>query len=601
MYDLAPGAVEHEIVLNNAEGTDRKVAHVFEVNTKTEDLVVLPGYYNIDKLNPGDLYDSTYWNETQLTKTVKYYEEVLGYNVVGAMNTALAYDSTAPYGYMVYEGVVLGTPEVHKGAQTYLAIDWEGNCELRSMTEPLKGNERTAIPANFNWIVKDGILSTKTVERTSSDASRSMVGVKADGTLVLCLVDGRNAPTSTGLSNYELGEMMLALGCVNAFNCDGGGSSTFISKRAGEDVTTMRSVPSDGSERATINSVILVSKAGATGIFDKALIKTGYNYIAPTAHMAIDVTGLDTKGFTMDVPAEVTYQVAEEGMGTIENGIFTAGEATGTATIQAVYNGVVVGEKVLEIVHPDFFGFFSTETVLPYGKSMDISVDTEYGSDNWPVCIDGAYTFTLSDEKAATMNGNKLTATEDEKIKGVDVTVTYTPDNTKTGTLKIEYGKGSEIVFNFENSEHVNFLGVDEMYAWAKATGASAPILNDGNYSENTDSVVFLANQDNGKVKNGNYSLGVTLDYTEATFASWSYNMFFHTITDENIIVLRDVANGKNATTFGMWVYIPVVQLVLIVAPQALLCSFRALRIPTAPAVPVVTSILKPYLVQERI
>ena len=31
--------------------------------------------------------------------------------------------------------------------------------------------------------------------------------------------------------------------------------------------------------------------------------------------------------------------------------------------------------------------------------------------------------------------------------------------------------------------------------------------------------------------------------------------MFFYT---GDVVVLRDVANGMNATTFGMWVYIPV-------------------------------------------
>ena len=55
-------------------------------------------------------------------------------------------------------------------------------------------------------------------------------------------------------------EMMLALGCVNAVNCDGGGSSTFVSKRSADAAPVMRSVPSDGSERPTINSVILVKK-----------------------------------------------------------------------------------------------------------------------------------------------------------------------------------------------------------------------------------------------------------------------------------------------------------------------------------------------------
>ena len=554
-YDLAPGAVEHEIVLNNADGNDRKVAHVFEVDTKNEDLEVMPGYYGIDKLNPDDLAgDRAIWTDKQLSQTVAYYENELGYNVVGAMNTALAYDSNAPYGYMVWNGVVLGTPEIHKGAQTYLAIDWDGNVELRSMSTPLKGNEKTAIPANFGWLVKDGKLTSTSVERTSSDASRSMVGVKADGTLIFCLVDGRNGAVSSGLSNYEMGEMMLALGCVNAFNGDGGGSSTFISKRAGESANTMRSVPSDGSERATINSVILVSTAGATGIIGKALIETEYDYIAPTASMAFNVTALDTKGFTMDLPADVTYQVKEEGMGSIVDGVFTAGSATGTATIQAVYNGEVYGEKILNVVNPETFGFDVAETVLPYGKSMDLNVFTAYGADDWYVCVDGAYELSLSNNAAGTITGNVLTATTDDTVTGVDVTVTYKPDTSVTGLMKVTYGKGSEILFDFENGDVSNFMGIDEMLDWAAETGAPAKITADGNFSELGDAATFLATADNGQVKNGNSALGVTLDYTDAQFASWSYNMFFYTGEQ---IVLRDVANGMNATTFGMWVYIP--------------------------------------------
>ena len=561
VYDLAPGAQEYGFTLNNAEGNDRKLVHVFAVDTKNEDIEVMPGYWAIDKLDPDNLPldgiadKSQYWKAEQLTKTVKYYEG-MGYNVVGAMNTALAYDSDAPYGYMVWNGVVLGTPEVHKGAQTYLAIDWDGNCELRSMATPLTGNEKTAISANFGWLVKDGVLQSKTVERTSSDASRSMIGIKADGTLIFCHVDGRQGDmVSGGLSNYEMGEMMLALGCVNAVNCDGGGSSTFVSKRAGETENTMRSIPSDGSERATINSVILVSTAGATGIFNNALIDTEYNYIAPGAHMAFDVTALDTKGFTMDIPAEVTYQVAEDGMGAIVDGVFTAGSAIGTATIQAIYNGEVVGQKVLNVVHPKTFGFAAEETVLPYGKDMTLEVVTSFGADNWVVCVDGAYTFTLSDEKAATLEGDKLIGTTDETIKSVSVTVTYTPDPSKTDVLKVEFGKGSEIVFDFEDGDISNFMGVDEMYDWAKENGAAAPIQSNGNYSEDADSATFLATTANGgKVRNGNNALGVTLDYTDAQFASWSYNMFFYT---GEPVILRDVANGMNATTFGMWVYIP--------------------------------------------
>jgi len=557
-YALAPGATETELVLNNAEGNDRKVVHYFEVDTKNENIEVLPGYYGIDKLDPDNLAldgvtdKKQYWKAEQLTKTVAYYES-LGYNVVGAMNTALAYDSDAPYGYMVMNGVVLGTPEVHKGAQTYLAIDAEGNCELRSMSTPLDGSEVTAISANFGWLVKDGELVSKTVERTSSDASRSMIGIKEDGTLVFCQVDGRNAPFSTGLSNYEMGEMMLALGCVNAVNCDGGGSSTFVSKREGETSNTMRSVPSDGSERATINSVILVSKAKATGEFDHAVLGSEYNYYAPGTTATINVQGVDAAGSPAALPEEgITWALSDSSFGSVAGGVFTSNGKKGEVTVQMLYNGEVVGNKTIHVVDPDVFELLIDETVLPYGKSMTIDFACTYGADDWDVCVEGAYTLALSDTSAATLSGNALYATSDESIKGVDVTATYIPNSAVTDVLKVTYGKGSEIVFDFEDGDVSDFLGVDEMYDWAEKVGASAPIQSNGNYSSDADSETFLSTN---IVKNGKYALGVTLDYTDAQFASWSYNMFFY--TGESMLVLRDVANGKNATTFGMWVYIP--------------------------------------------
>lgn len=561
-YNLAPGAVETEMVINSTAGDDRKVVHVFEVDTKNENVEVLPGYYGIDKLNPDDLANDgpsgrNVWKAENLTKTVEYYENTLGYNVVGAMNTALAYDSDAPYGYMVWDGVVLGTPEVHKGSKTYLAINNDGTCELRSMSTPLTGNEKTAVSANFDWLVKDGKLTTTKVERTSSDASRSMIGIKADGKLVFCQVDGRNAPVSTGLSNYEMGEMMLALGCVNAVNCDGGGSSTFVSQRPGDADDIMRSIPSDGAERATINSVIIVSKVKATGVFDHAILDTDYDYYAPGTSATIEVNGVDPSGAIVDLPTEgITWAISDESLGSVSNGVFTSNGTKGTVVVSMLYNDNEVGSKTIHIVDPKEFKLVLDETVLPYGKTMDIEFDCIYGADNWPVYVEGAYTLTLSDTNAATLSGNTLTATSDESLLGVDVVASYNPNPEVKDTLKISFGKGSELLFDFEDGNISNFLGVDEMYDWATEHGASAPIQSNGNYSEDADSETFLSSVENGgQVRNGKYALGVVMDYTDAQFAGWSYNMFFY-VGDESL-VLRDVANGKNATTLGMWIYIP--------------------------------------------
>lgn len=56
---------------------------------------------------------------------------------------------------------------------------------------------------------------------------RTAVGIRADGSWVLVVVDGRNESLSTGMTLAELTDLMLSLGCVDALNLDGGGSSTF--------------------------------------------------------------------------------------------------------------------------------------------------------------------------------------------------------------------------------------------------------------------------------------------------------------------------------------------------------------------------------------
>lgn len=53
------------------------------------------------------------------------------------------------------------------------------------------------------------------------------MGYRADGTLVLLIVDGRQV-ASRGVYLEELAAMMLELGCIEAINLDGGGSSTLV-------------------------------------------------------------------------------------------------------------------------------------------------------------------------------------------------------------------------------------------------------------------------------------------------------------------------------------------------------------------------------------
>ncbi|MFV0606042.1 MAG: phosphodiester glycosidase family protein [Niabella sp.] len=67
---------------------------------------------------------------------------------------------------------------------------------------------------------------------TKNRHPRSCVGITKKGRTILLVADGRNTQ-AYGLSLYELANIMKWLGCENAVNLDGGGSSTLWAKGQG--------------------------------------------------------------------------------------------------------------------------------------------------------------------------------------------------------------------------------------------------------------------------------------------------------------------------------------------------------------------------------
>ena len=87
---------------------------------------------------------------------------------------------------------------------------------------------------------------------------RTCVGVKEDGTVVFMTVDGRQDNRNMhGMAYNELSATMLYYGCKEAYNLDGGGSTTMIIRNAYGDFDVMNS-PSDGTERNDSNSLLVV-------------------------------------------------------------------------------------------------------------------------------------------------------------------------------------------------------------------------------------------------------------------------------------------------------------------------------------------------------
>ena len=528
-YTLAPGAVESEYILNNESGSRRQILHVIEIDPNNTNVEVLPSYYQIDK----DLTDTSNWTAQIMEKQMDYYRDELGYNVVGGMNTALAYDNEAPYGIMVYNGQVLADGTVHPGAKTYLAViknaDGTVKFELRSVSDGLKGDEWQAVSANFGFAIQNGELVTKTPERTSAAADRSMIGIKADGTLVICQAEGRNAPYAVGLSSYEIGEAMLALGCVWAVNGDGGGSSQFLTKREGESDYTIRNIPSDGSPRATINGIIIASKIKADGVFDHVSMTTENTYITPGTSVEVEVVGADGSGAAAELPESgLTYTATN---GTFENGVFTSDGTVGDAVITAYYNGEAVGDYTIHVVLPTSFSFDSANIVVPYGKSVSLDITALYGTIQM-VCKPADFVFELDNNTIGTISDGIFTSVSEE-VEDVDavLTATLVHDTTRTATAGIMLGKGSEILYDFEDQD---------LHGWYRYTQSSY------NYN-NPAGETYIVDAETGKVRNGNYAMAVEIDYSNSLEAGYQLG---------SLMVGEDVSL-ENAARIGMWLYVP--------------------------------------------
>ena len=89
-------------------------------------------------------------------------------------------------------------------------------------------------------------------------APRTVIGKKADGTIVMMVVDGRQASDNMyGCDGTEVAAIMKAYGCVNAYNLDGGGSSTIVVRD--ETGLNVLNSPSDGRERTDGNCLLIVA------------------------------------------------------------------------------------------------------------------------------------------------------------------------------------------------------------------------------------------------------------------------------------------------------------------------------------------------------
>ena len=226
------------------------------------------------------------------------------------------------------------------------------------------------------FLVWDGKLASGATDGTR--ASRTAIGIKADGSVVMMVLDGRQEPFSCGGSLREIAQIMLEAGCVRAVNLDGGGSTTYMSKPEGSDQIKVVNRPSDGYARSVSGSLVAVSTAKSSKEFDRAIIQSDYEYLTIGTELKMNAIGVNNIGSSAVIPEGAYWTVSDEAIGSIdENGLFVAADY-GDVDVHFIVNGEIAGTKTLHVVVPETLEFTEKSLTLIYDKTTALPLLASY-------------------------------------------------------------------------------------------------------------------------------------------------------------------------------------------------------------------------------
>ena len=239
-------------------------------------------------------------------------------------------------------------------------------------------------------MIRDGQLTDSSDWSFVKDgrAPRTALGVKEDGTLLIYTADGRKSSHSMGLSQKDLADELLLQGCQWAVNLDGGGSTAISAWLPGQSGPKLQNQPSDGQPRGCATYLLLVTEQKGDGLPHRLAWKeNGLTVLAGSSLPLPEAVVLDNGLNKLEAPLTDLTVTSETGLGTIENGIYTAGSQPGTDTIRlsspalgidgTAQIHVVDTLTALTVTLPDSTAPLAALTVEP-GQSVQLSVSGGY-------------------------------------------------------------------------------------------------------------------------------------------------------------------------------------------------------------------------------
>jgi hypothetical protein len=350
---------------------------------------------------------------------------------------------------------------------------------------------------------------------------RTAIGIRADGSVVFYTVDGRLAGHSKGATLSQLANRLLELGCVEAVNMDGGGSTAIHSIYPGDSSLTTVNSPSQGTVRNCANYILLINTASPTGrLANLHLYPYSLRMLAGTTQN-FTVKATDENYYPVEAPAPTSLAFsASNGIGTFdENNAFTAGASAKTGEITAKLNSNTVAKaEVTVVTKPDSIAIANqadgkavTGITVNSGDTVDLTASAVY--QRLPlVSQDKCYTWTVGGEIGTIDENGRFTAANITSGTG---TITASAGGT-SASINVRITSDGWRLETFENATHA--------FQMQPASGVSVNL-----------------NTDLTKVRYGYQSAQVRYDFAAAA--------------NNEILIPSSLAFTRNTGSLSFWVY----------------------------------------------
>lgn len=332
-----------------------------------------------------------------------------------------------------------------------LTINETGKTELYEALNSLNVGDEVTISTSTDDIWKEAVSAIGSVGETlvkngevqsgfaTGAAPRTAVGITESGNVIFYVIDGRQQPYSYGVQLKTLAVRMKELGCVDAINLDGGGSTAISGIYPGTDSSAVLNTPSEGRLRASSNYVFLKNANEPTGELGHLYLYPFEQHYLSGYSETIYPVATDTAYYKTDLPYGLEFEASGES--TIDDGGMLTALGDGRLTVSVTGGGITGAASYTVYKSPTEINVYNAASgteikslKLKMNDSLKLSMSAKY---NHIDLKSSRECFTLEvDDKIGYIENNELFITSDggdgelrviagDYIKKIPISVEY--------------------------------------------------------------------------------------------------------------------------------------------------------------------------------